>query len=58
MFAVAGTPDDVIEGLRPFEEAGLDLPLAWYTFGPDRNVGIRLLAEQVRPAVVAAQQAH
>ena len=58
VFAVAGTPDDVIEGLRPFEEAGLDLPLAWYTFGPDRDAGIRLLAEQVRPAVVAARQAH
>ena len=58
VFAVAGTPDDAIEGLRPFEEAGLDLPLAWYTFGPDRNAGIRLLAEQVRPAIVAAQQAH
>ena len=58
VFAVAGTPDDVIEGLRPFEEAGLDLPLAWYTFGPDRDAGIRLLAEQVRPAVVAAQQAR
>ena len=58
VFAVAGTPDDVIEGLRAFGDAGLDLPLAWYTFGPDRDAGIRLLAEQVRPAVVAAQQAH
>ena len=56
VFAVAGTPDDVIEGLGPFEEAGLDLPLAWYTFGPDRDAGIRLLAEQVRPEVVSAAQ--
>jgi len=54
VFAVAGTPDDVIEGLRPFADAGLDLPLAWYTFGPDRDEGVRLLAEQVRPAVVEA----
>ena len=38
----------------PLAEAGLDLPLAWYTFGPDRDAGIRLLAEQVRPAVVGA----
>ena len=52
VFAVAGTPDDVIEGLGPFADAGLDLPLAWYTFGPDRDEGVRLLAEQVRPAVV------
>ena len=58
VFAVAGTPDDAIEGLRAFGDAGLDLPLAWYTFGPDRDAGIRLLAEQVRPAVVAARQAH
>ena len=54
VFAVAGTTDDVIGGLMAFEDAGLDLPLAWYTFGPDRDVGIRLLAEQVRPAVVDA----
>ena len=52
VFAVAGTTDDVIGGLMAFADAGLDLPLAWYTFGPDRDVGIRLLAEQVRPAVV------
>ena len=52
VFAVAGTPDDVIERLGPFADAGLDLPLAWYTFGPDRDEGVRLLAEQVRPAVV------
>ena len=51
-FAVAGTPDDVVEGLLAFEDAGLDLPLAWYTFGPDRATGIRLLAEQVRPGLL------
>ena len=55
VFAVAGTPDDVIAGLAPFAEAGLDLPLAWYTFGPDRDAGIRLLAEGVRPAVVSGR---
>lgn len=54
VFAVAGTPDDVIEGLGSFAEAGLDLPLAWYTFGPDRHEGVRLLAEAVRPAVLDA----
>ena len=52
-FAAAGTVDDVIERLLPFAEAGLDLPLAWYTFGPDPAEGIRVLAEQVRPEVVA-----
>lgn len=50
-FAVAGTVDDVISGLKPFADAGLDLPLAWYTLGPDRQWAIEALARQVRPAV-------
>ena len=52
-FAVAGTVDDVVEGLRSFVEAGLEMPLAWYTLGPDPDEGVRLLAEQVRPALAA-----
>jgi len=44
-FAVAGTVDDVIEGLRRFLPSGLGLPLAWYTFGPERPVDVR--AERV-----------
>ena len=52
-FAVAGTVDDVVEGLRAFIEAGLEMPLAWYTLGPDPDEGVRLLAEQVRPALAA-----
>ncbi len=50
-FAVAGTVDDVIEGLVPFSDAGLDLPLAWYTLGPDRDRAIETLAAEVRPAL-------
>lgn len=50
-FAVAGTADDVIAGLVPFADAGLDLPLAWYTLGPDRDRAIETLALEVRPAV-------
>ena len=53
IFAVAGTVDDVVEGLRAFIEAGLEMPLAWYTLGPDPDEGVRLLAEQVRPALAA-----
>ena len=52
-FAVAGTVDDVVEGLGAFIEAGLEMPLAWYTLGPDPDEGVRLLAEQVRPALAA-----
>ena len=52
-FAVAGTVDDVVAGLRAFIEVGLEMPLAWYTLGPDPDEGVRLLAEQVRPALAA-----
>jgi 5,10-methylenetetrahydromethanopterin reductase len=51
-FAVAGTVDDVVAGLQPFAEAGLHLPLAWYTFGPDPDWAIDTLATVVRPAVI------
>ena len=51
VFAVAGTVDDVVAGLAAFAPAGLDLPLAWYTLGPDRDAALRLLAGRVRPEV-------
>lgn len=53
VFAAAGAVDDVVERLSAFAAAGLDLPLAWYTLGPDRAEGMRLLAEQVRPLILA-----
>ena len=37
-FACAGTVDDVVSQLGAFAEAGLDLPLAWHTLGPDPSV--------------------
>jgi 5,10-methylenetetrahydromethanopterin reductase len=52
-FAVAGTVDDVIAGLQPFAAAGLQLPLAWYTFGPDVDWALDALARDVRRAVVS-----
>ena len=51
VFAVAGTVSDVIDGLAPFADAGLQLPLAWYTLGPDPAEALNLLARQVRPAI-------
>ncbi len=51
-FAVAGGIDDVVAGLQPFAEAGLHVPLAWYTFGPDPVWALETLAREVRPAVV------
>jgi alkanesulfonate monooxygenase SsuD/methylene tetrahydromethanopterin reductase-like flavin-dependent oxidoreductase (luciferase family) len=51
-FAAAGTVDDVIADLRRWVQAGIDLPLAWYTFGPDRERALTMLAGPVRAAVV------
>lgn len=51
VFAVAGTVDDVVVGLSRFAEAGLQLPLAWYTFGPDIDWALAALARDVAPAV-------
>lgn len=51
-FAVAGTVDDVIERLLPYADAGLDVPLAWYTFGPDPEWAIEALGREVRSAVL------
>jgi 5,10-methylenetetrahydromethanopterin reductase len=55
VFAVAGTVDDVVAALAPYADAGLDLPLAWYTLGTDPAAAIRILAEQVRPALIATR---
>ncbi|MEK7425666.1 MAG: hypothetical protein AAB131_17715, partial [Actinomycetota bacterium] len=50
-FAAAGTVDDVIDGLAAFADAGLDVPLAWHTLGPDREAALTMLAGPVRSAV-------
>ncbi len=52
IFAVAGTVDEVIAGMRAFADAGLDMPLAWHTLGPDRAWALEALANQVRPALL------
>lgn len=51
VFAVAGTVDDVVVGLSRFADAGLQLPLAWYTFGPDVEWALEALARDVAPVV-------
>lgn len=52
IFAVAGTVDEVVGGLRAFADAGLDMPLAWHTLGPDREWALEALANEVRPALL------
>jgi len=51
-FAAAGTVDDVVVGLDRFVEAGIDLPLAWHTLGPDPELALTLLAGPVRTALM------
>jgi 5,10-methylenetetrahydromethanopterin reductase len=52
LFAVAGTVDDVVDGLTPFAAAGMDLPLLWHTLGPNQQEATEILAREVRPALV------
>jgi alkanesulfonate monooxygenase SsuD/methylene tetrahydromethanopterin reductase-like flavin-dependent oxidoreductase (luciferase family) len=52
-FAAAGTVDEVVVGLQRWVAAGVDLPLAWYTFGPDRERALAALAGPVRTALVS-----
>lgn len=50
--AIAGTPDDVVVGLRRFLGSGLELPIVWDIIGPDRRHSLRLIAEQVMPKIL------
>jgi alkanesulfonate monooxygenase SsuD/methylene tetrahydromethanopterin reductase-like flavin-dependent oxidoreductase (luciferase family) len=51
-FASAGTVDDVAIGLRRWVAAGIDVPLAWHTLGPDHDRAITLLSGPVRTALI------
>jgi 5,10-methylenetetrahydromethanopterin reductase len=46
---IAGTPDQVAEGLRAFIGTGLKSPIAWEIMGPDRRHSLDLLAREVMP---------
>ena len=48
-FAAAGAVDDVVARLRPFVAAGMQMPLLWYTLGPEPDWAVRALAEEVIP---------
>jgi 5,10-methylenetetrahydromethanopterin reductase len=50
-FAAAGTPNMVVRRLHEYVAAGLEGVLAWHVLGPDRGEALRLLAEEVRPAL-------
>jgi 5,10-methylenetetrahydromethanopterin reductase len=46
---IAGTPDQVVQGLTRFLPTGLKLPIAWEIIGPDRRRSLDLLARAVLP---------
>ncbi len=50
--AVAGTPDECIEGLKPYAAAGLKTPVLYQVLGPNRMDSIDLIADRIRPALV------
>jgi 5,10-methylenetetrahydromethanopterin reductase len=49
--AVAGTPEECVEQLLPFLEAGLQVPIAFHALGPDKAEALRLLGARVIPAL-------
>jgi 5,10-methylenetetrahydromethanopterin reductase len=49
---IAGTPDQIVQGLKEFVGTGLKLPIAWEIVGPDRRRSLDLLARQVMPQLV------
>jgi 5,10-methylenetetrahydromethanopterin reductase len=51
-FAAAGTPEQVAARLQEYVRAGLRGVLAWHVIGPNRTLGLQLLASEVRQHVV------
>ena len=50
-FGVTGDTAEVIERLERFGDAGMAMPLLWYTLGPDPTWAVGALAAEVLPAV-------
>jgi 5,10-methylenetetrahydromethanopterin reductase len=46
---IAGTPDQVVEGVRRFFGTGLKLPIVWEIVGADRRRLLSLIAQEVMP---------
>jgi len=49
---IAGTPDQVIEGLRQYRGSGLKLPIIWEIIGPNRRRSLSLIAKEVMPKLL------
>lgn len=55
VFAATGEPEEVVERLEPWIEAGLRGVLGWHVLGPDPEVGLELFASRVVPALGGAR---
>jgi 5,10-methylenetetrahydromethanopterin reductase len=51
--AVTGTPEDCIEGLQAYAKIGIKTPVLYHSLGPDRVAAIDLIADTIRPALLA-----
>jgi 5,10-methylenetetrahydromethanopterin reductase len=47
--AIAGTPSQVVDGIKTFLGTGLKLPIVWEIIGPDRSRSLGLIAREVMP---------
>jgi 5,10-methylenetetrahydromethanopterin reductase len=47
--AIAGSPSQVVEGIKTFLGTGLTLPIIWEIIGPDRSRSLNLIAKEVMP---------
>jgi 5,10-methylenetetrahydromethanopterin reductase len=50
--AVAGTPQECLEGLKAYADTGVKTPILYEVLGPDRLAAVDLIAERIRPALV------
>ena len=49
---IAGTPHQVVAGLRQFLGSGLKLPIVWEIIGSNRRRSLRLVAKEVMPKLL------
>ena len=52
--AVTGTPPECIERLKAYAAAGIKTPVLYHVLGPDRLEAIDVIADSVRPSLLAA----
>jgi 5,10-methylenetetrahydromethanopterin reductase len=54
--SIAGTPAQVIAGIRTFFDTGLKLPIVWEIIGPNRLRSLSVIAKEVMPKLRGEKQ--